>query len=416
MPVTIDHHALWADFTALCDFGGRLCGTEGERAALSWAAQRGAAASGVAMREIPVHYSGWQGVSAGLTLPDGAIARCHPLLRSAPTPPGGLTVEVVDVGRGTPEEFAAHAADLAGRAALVRHEHMFTAGTIHRGRKVEMARAAGAVAFLIAGPLAASLVAGSSGRGEDDAGIPALGLSPEMAARLVRSEAGWPRVTMHIDTAEAPAMSRTLLFDMPGRGEGRVVLSAHLDGHALAESAMDNASGVAAALAVTRALASEVTGWRRGVTLALYSVEEWALTGSAQHVAAMSGPQRAAIALNVNIDTVGVSGPLAALTSGFAGIEPFLLDVAAREGTALRTVRPLMRNSDHANYALAGIPAFRLVSGFDDMASPVRHVLTEADTRDKVSRMELRAAASLAAAIVATACTADDDEVARWRG
>jgi hypothetical protein len=416
MPVTIEHHALWADFTALCDFGGRLCGTEGERAALDWAAERGAAAAGVTVREVPVHYSGWRGISAVLVLPGGAVARCHPLLRSAATPPGGLAVEVVDVGRGTPEEFAAHAGDLAGRAALVRHEHMFAAGTIHRGRKVEMARAAGAVAFLIAGPLSSSLVAGSSGRGEDDAGIPALGLSPEIAARLARTASGWPRVTMRIETAEAPAISRTLLFDMPGRGEGRVVLSAHLDGHALAESAMDNASGVAAALAVTRAVSSSVARWRRGLTLALYSVEEWALTGSAQHVAAMTEAARAAIALNVNIDTVGVPGPLAALTSGFAGIEPFLLGVAAEEGSALRTVRPLMRNSDHANYALAGIPAFRLVSGFDDMASPVRHVLTEADTRDKVSPMELRGAASLAAAIVAAACDASDDAVLAWRG
>jgi hypothetical protein len=415
MQATIDHAALWNDLATLCDFGGRLAGTEGERAALAWASKRGAAASGVAARSIPVRYRGWRGIAASLTLPDGTIARAHPLLRAAATQAGGLSVEVVDLGRGTPEEFAAHAADLAGRAALVRHEHMFAAGTIHRGRKVEMARAAGAVAFLIAGPLAASLVAGSSGWGEDDTGIPALGLAPETAARLARSEAGWPRVTLRIETEEVRALSETLLFDMPGRGEGRVVLSAHLDGHALAESAMDNASGVAAALAVTRAVASSVAGWRRGLTLALYSVEEWALTGSAQHVAAMTEAARAAIALNVNLDTVGVPGPLAALTSGFAGLDPFLLGVAASEGIALRTVRPLMRNSDHANYALAGIPAFRLVSGFDDMASPVRHVLTEADTRDKVSRMDLSAAAALAAAIVTAACNAEDDAVARWR-
>jgi hypothetical protein len=414
MPAPIDHAALWSDFLALCDFGGRQCGTVGERAAVDWAAGRGAAASGVACRSIPVPYSGWRAVSAELTLPDGTAARCNPLLRSAATPAGGLTVEVVDLGRGTPEEFAAHATDLAGRAALVRHEHMFAAGTIHRGRKVEMARAAGAVAFLIAGPLPGSLVAGSSGR-TDDAGLPALGISPETAARLARTERGWPQATIRIETEEAPADSRTLVFDLPGGSEGRVVLSAHVDGHDLAESALDNASGVAAALAVARSLAPHVGAWRRGLTLVLYSVEEWGLTGSAQHVAAMTQAERAAIALNVNLDTVGAPGTLAALTSGFAALEPFLLGVAAREGIGLRTVRPLMRNSDHANFALAGIPAFRLVSGFDDMASAVRHVLTAADSRDKVSRADLVAAASLSAAIVEAACTADVDTAIGWR-
>ena len=38
-----------------------------------------------------------------------------------------LTAEVVDLGRGTPEEFEAHAADIKGRIVLVRHELMFAA-------------------------------------------------------------------------------------------------------------------------------------------------------------------------------------------------------------------------------------------------------------------------------------------------
>src|SRR3981081_47820 len=91
--------------------------------------------------------------------------------------------EVVDLGRGTPEEFAAHWAEIAGRFVLVRHELMFAAGTIHRRRKYNMAREAGAVGFLIAGPLPGGLVAGSSGRDPGAGGIPAAGLAPETPAR-----------------------------------------------------------------------------------------------------------------------------------------------------------------------------------------------------------------------------------------
>ena len=168
-------------------------------------------------------------------------------------------------------------------------------------------------------------------------------------------------------------------------------------------------------LAVTRALSPEVAKWRRGLRVMFFSVEEWALTGSAQYVQALSDAERAKIALNVNLDSVAGSPNLAALSSGYAGVEPFLLQVAAANGQSLRTVRPLMTNSDHANFAAGGIPAIRLVAGFDDPNAHLRVVLTPADTRDKVAQSELRQATLLTAALVAAACNADPAEAARWR-
>jgi aminopeptidase YwaD len=158
-----------------------------------------------------------------------------------------------------------------------------------------------------------------------------------------------------------------------------------------------------------------VKDFRRGVRAALFSVEEWALTGSAQYVASLSHAERGWVALNVNLDCVGGSPNLTALTSGFAALEPFLLRVAETNGVQLRTVRPLYANSDHANFALAGIPAFRLVAGFDDPNANVAYVLTPSDTRNKVRESELRQAAMLSAAIVAEACDALPQDVLQWR-
>ena len=73
----------------------------------------------------------------------------------------------------------------------------------------------------------------------------------------------------------------------------------------------------------------------------------------------------------------------------------------------MRCYRPLMTNSDHANFAAAGIPAFRLVAGFDEPNAALRFVLTEADTREKVATSELVSAAQLAACITAAACRAE---------
>ena len=406
---------LWCDFNDICDRGGRLAGSESEKRTFALLRERVSAASPANTgRSIPVSYGGWRAKRATLNLADGGLVPCHPLVRTIATHKDGLTAEVIDLGRGTPDEFEAHAAEIKGRIVLVRPELMFAAGTIHRRRKYDMARANGAVGFLIAGPLPGHVVAGSSGR-EAGEGIPALGISPETAARLARRAAGWPTATIAIETEEGPAETETLVYDYPGKTDEWVVLSAHVDGHDLAESAMDNGTGLAAVLAVTRALAPRVASFRRGLRVMFFSVEEWALTGSAQYVKSLSEGERKKIALNVNLDSVAGSPNLAALSSGYAGVEPFLLAVAEANGQSLRTVRPLMTNSDHANFALGGIPAIRLVAGFDDPAAHLRVVLTPADTRDKVAQSELRQATLLTAALVAAACDADPLEAAKWR-
>ncbi len=154
-----------AEFAALCDCGGRLAGTASERRALELLRGLGQAASGRACTSVPVRYDGWRANEAELLLLPGGPPvplACTPLLRSVSTE--GLEAEVLPAGRATPEELAALGDTLHGRIALVHHEYMFGAGRIHRRQKYSAALAAGAVGFLIAGPLPAAAVAGSSGR------------------------------------------------------------------------------------------------------------------------------------------------------------------------------------------------------------------------------------------------------------
>ena len=179
------------------------------------------------------------------------------------------------------------------------------------------------------------------------------------------SEIDHPPASLAADLAPLRA---GLDADLPAR-TGDTVLIGTWNIRDLAESAMDNGTGLASVLAVTRALAPRVSGFRRGLRVMFFSVEEWALTGSAQYVQALSAAERARIALNVNLDSVAGSPNLAALSSGYAGVEPFILGTAEANGLSVRTVRPLMTNSDHANFAQGGIPALRLVAGFDDPAA-----------------------------------------------
>ena len=70
--------ALWRDFEAICDSGGRLAGTESERRAVELVARLGSeAAGGVPGRFLPVPYEGWKATRAELRLADGAQQSCH---------------------------------------------------------------------------------------------------------------------------------------------------------------------------------------------------------------------------------------------------------------------------------------------------------------------------------------------------
>lgn len=407
---------LWQDFLALCDCGGRLAGSDSERASLGLVRGWLEAIDPARTRIDRVAYAGWRGRHARLTLSeDGAALACHPLVGAQSTPPQGLTAEVVDLGRGTREDFLARASEIAGRIAMVRHEYMFSRDHIHRRRKYGWALEHGAAGFLIASPFPRSgPVCGSSGRA-GGAGIPALATDHESALRLVPAGARLARARIEIAGDDFPAEAGVAVLEIPGAGPSWVVLSAHLDGHDIGESAMDNASGVAVVVAIARAAAPLVAGCRRGLRVCLFNAEEWALAGSRQYLERMRPAERDAIALDINLDTVGGDGRLTALTSDFPALDAFARGTAAAAGLAMGTHLPLMPNSDHASFAAHGIPALRLVAGFDAPDSNVRFVLTPADTRDKVLPAELQGAARLAAALLWKALNAPDDEMRALR-
>jgi hypothetical protein len=414
-----DDPALWADFNALCDTGGRLAGTPSEAAAQAWCASRlDAILPGAVTRRDPTPYAGWvchaaevRAVHAQASLASSKPLVATPLLGTAPTPPEGLTLDVLDLGRGTPEQIQAAGDAVRGKAVLVEHEYPFSTSTVHRRVKLAAAQAAGAAAFFVAHPESnVGPVSGSSGRGGAP-GIPAMGLSAESAVVLKQPGA---RVHLRIDAEDLTgAQTDVLVLDLPGAGPDRVVLSAHIDGHPLAESAIDNGTGVAAALALARQIAPHVASLPRGLTVCIFSAEEWALNGSREWLAKLPAEERERIVLNVNLDSLAGSANLTALISGFTGLAP-LVDAAAKgAGWPIAQHLPLMSNSDHANFAALGIPAMRLIAGFDEPDSSLRLLLTPSDTRDLVDESVLRNAAATAGAVLWTALTAHHEQMLR---
>lgn len=398
---------LWDDLQEICECGGRFAGTQSEAKARAFLEERFREIAGTA-RAHTFGYPGWTRESSRVRLLGSAQHELETisLVLSPSTPAGGVELEIVDLGRGTFDEFHACAERIRGRAVLVRHEFPFSSTYVHRRRKYNWAKEAGAAAFLIANYIpGCGVVAGSSGRGE--AGdILALGLSYEGGEALrLSSERDTARVLLEVRAKRAEATGANLIAEIPGRTDEWVVLCAHYDGHNLAESAVDNASGVAAVLEVFRAVAPSVPQFRRGLRAILFTVEHFGLLGSSLYVKSLSEVERHKIAIAINLDNVAGGRRLSALTSGLSDVAQFVRQSTLTGGVPVTPISTQQANSDHINFFFAGIPSFRLIAGYEDPTSLSRYLLTPGDTRDKVDPGELRISAMAAAELVIRACT-----------
>jgi Zn-dependent M28 family amino/carboxypeptidase len=387
------------DFDTLCDFGGRVAGTESERRANSYLAKRLQQIAGD-VTEHKFSVTGYTSTNHSVTLGStDAELESTPLVNTVPID-GELALEVIDLGRGTPADFAAASTSIAGKAVLVRHEFPFSTGHVHRGIKYELAQKAGAAAFLIGNNQPnTGRISGSGGSGlKTD--IPAFGLSYNSTLRVAtRLTHGVERIVLR-NTAEQHEWTGTnLLAKFPGTSERTIVLSAHIDGHGLAESAMDNASGLATILEVGRRLGPLAATQNIGLTIAMFTFEEWALTGSARYVESLSSKERANIFCNINVDTPVGYPRVFGLTASDPLIAELLTEASALGGTPIHQIPAYTSNSDHYNFLEAGIPAVRLIGGYNDETAKSRLLLTEADNREGVEPLELRHAAITTAMI-----------------
>ena len=291
--------AIIKDFQTICGFGGRFAGTDSERRARRYLASRLAEVSGARVEEYPVPYKGWDRGPASVTIVGGPRFAATGLGRSPSTNPAGLRAPLIDLGRGTPDDFGRAGKKLSGGIALVRHEYMLALDHIHRRKKYAMAKAAGAAGFLIASGLPGEiLVTGSAGSLEPD-DIPGAGISME-SAKALTDRGGEVDVRVQGHFHDRTAIN--LVTEIPGRTAELVVLTAHIDGHDLAASAIDNASGLACVLAIAAALRPVVPRLRRGLMIALFNVEEWAVLGSRHFLETLPESRRRLLSFNVNLD------------------------------------------------------------------------------------------------------------------
>jgi carboxypeptidase Q len=217
---------------------------------------------------------------------------------SPSTPAGGIEANLVDVGSGTPDDFAKAGTSVKGAILLVSSEigstwadlfkeYTLPPGIINRSVK------SGASAILWMGARERLLLYRhtNTGDGQLDV-IPQAIVAREDAMKLSRTLAAYPgkiraRFSMP-NKIGGPVDQFNVIGEIRGREkpDESVILGAHLDSWELGTGALDN--GCNAAMVIEAARAIRATGLvpRRTIRFALFSGEEQGMVGSWQYVAA----------------------------------------------------------------------------------------------------------------------------------
>ncbi|GBF87610.1 hypothetical protein Rsub_00321 [Raphidocelis subcapitata] len=199
------------------------------------------------------------------------------------------------------------------------------------------------------------------------------------------------------DWASGGYTGSNLLAEIPGAADpGRVLLvTAHLDsqpGGVKGQGADDNASGVAAAMVIAKALAGKRLDWT--VRFALFTGEEQGCLGSGEYAEAIAAAGALPDAV-INVDMIaynkeGTDSTMSLFIrrpeSGRGHSEDALLAAAfvrAVEAAGLRSpapggIEPVVRptgllRSDHAPFWHAGVPAIFVSEGWGAEANPYYH-------------------------------------------
>ena len=160
-----------------------------------------------------------------------------------------------------------------------------------------------------------------------------------------------------------PGPSRNIIVELPGRGEGVVILGAHYDTVRNSVGANDNASGTGVLLALAERLArppwsnQAVSVFPFTLRFIAFGSEETGLHGSWHYVDQLTDAELADIRVMINLDSVGSGTTLSAV--GNPWLTRHVAEAAEREGVLLTIIKRWFSSggfSDNFSFANAWIP------------------------------------------------------------
>jgi carboxypeptidase Q len=394
------------------EIGGRVPGTAAMQRAIDWGVQMFKAAGGdrVHTEEFTIPYSWAEGatemtVTATGTALDPKLTqiprvefrvRCVSIAWGPALPPA-QHVPVVDVGKGSPAEFA-KAGDISGKIVLVHSTVLKTWDDLF----AEYSNAPPVITAAVKGKAkAVAFVATrehdilyrhtNSAEGEID-GIPQVLVAREDGERVGRLLASGHPVWADLSIPNqigGPIKTANVVAEIKGSekpGEF-VILGAHLDSWELGTGALDNGCNAALVVDALRAIKASGLKPRRSIRFILFSGEEEGLLGSRAYAIAHRPELDNAAGVIIYDSGTGK-------TTGFAdGGRKDVLDTAKRLIAPLREFgvtdmkTDMEWGTDHFDFMLEGVPTF---VADQEEANYLENYHAVSDTYDKVDFEQLK--------------------------
>ncbi len=402
--------------------GGRVPGTPAFKNAADWAASamRDAGADTVRLEEFEMANSWAEGdTRVRVTSPTAFEVKA----RSIAWSPGlakPLSARVVDIGRGTPQEFV-NAGDLNGAILLVHSEvlkkwdDLFAEYTeappiIQRALQSHAA----AIAWTATRDFNILYRHINAQRDRFDF-LPSILVAREDAERVARLVASGAAVQMSIDLPNRmgpPINTWNVVGELRGSDLAKqsVLIGAHLDSWELGTGALDNGCNAVLTIEALRAIKSSGLRPRRTLRFVLFSGEEQGLLGSRAYVKAHPEQLDGLSAVIIfdsgtgQVTGYSVGGRHDALETANAIAQPF-----ADWGVTTQT-EDASWGTDNVDFLLEGVPTL-VANQVEANYLPNYHAYS--DTFDKVDMPQLRKNTALAAYTVAYLANAPEKLAAR---
>ncbi|MFB6220632.1 MAG: M28 family peptidase [Halolamina sp.] len=387
----------WNRLEELVDVGNRMAGQAGEEAGAEIIRDAfedaGLDDVGIDEFEIP----GWWRGSSSLTVED-PVERTHEgshqVIALPGTPAGEVSGRVVDVGSGTYDEFEEKADELEGAIAMASSETPESADRwLHRMEKYVNAADHGAEAFIFRNHIEGALPpTGEVGYHNRPGPIPAVGVSKEVGARLSRyAEEDGAKATVSVECRNEPTTSPNVEGAVgPADAGEEVLVTAHVDGHDIADGANDNGAGSVLTAEVGRLLTAVADELDSRVRLVTFGSEEIGLWG-AYHCADTTDLSQ--VKCVINLDGACSSRNLRVGTNEFDALEELFESVADDFDAPLSTGDTISPHGDQWAFVQEGVPATMTGTTSEQSGRGWGH--THADTLDKLDSRDLRDIATL---------------------
>ena len=351
------------------DVGVRTSGTELEHAAAQFLVQR---LEGLGYSPEVQEFS-WDSPTASLHVGGSGPGNLDANILTG-TGGGQATARLVPVGLAKPEDIPAEG--LEGKIALIER------GEITFGDKVARVRDAGAVAAVIYNNERGNFRGTLRGRSR----IPAISVSQADGRKLKELLDRGEAVEATVTVQDNAVPSRNVIAELPGAGDGVIVIGAHYDTVPDSIGASDNSSGVGALLAVAERLEGRTFPFT--LRFVAFGSEETGLRGSRHYVESLSPEELEEIYLMINLDSFGSGDRLVVL--GDRWVVRHVEQAANREGISLDVSARAESGSDHANFRNVWVPTVYFRA--DDLS----RINTPADTMEHLNPSLLGHATALA--------------------